>query len=70
MQGELVFNVDSDFYGLEKIEVKRLAELISEVNSVNLIGEKSVSVALEKGFVNEGSVKHIAGVPHVQIFKM
>lgn len=69
-QGELVLEINSDFYGQEEIEVKRLVELISEVSSANLLGARAVRTVVEKGIVEEADVREIAGVPHVQIFKV
>jgi hypothetical protein len=37
---------------------------------VNLVGNKAVGIALAENLVSEESVMEIAGVKHVQIFKI
>lgn len=69
-QGKIHFTVSESFYGGELIERKKLLELLEEHENINLVGEKCVNAALEKGLINEGSIIRIKGVPHAQIFKL
>jgi hypothetical protein len=39
-------------------------------DSINLLGKKSVSIALKKGIASEADIKRINKVPHVQIYRV
>ncbi len=69
-QGDVSFKVEEGFYGRNVISASKLAELIQNADSINLLGEKAVGVALRKGFINERDVIRVKGIPHVQIFKI
>lgn len=67
--GEIEFFVSEKFYGTKKISKKQLAELLKEFGNVNLVGEKSVGVALKEKIIREKSIIRISGIPHAQIFR-
>jgi hypothetical protein len=64
------FFVNRKFYGDTKISEKKLAELLNEFDNINLIGNKSVGVALKAKIIGEKSIIKIAGISHAQIFKL
>ncbi|MDP2976242.1 MAG: DUF424 family protein, partial [Anaerolineales bacterium] len=66
--GKVNFSVSEHFYKGEPVEEKRLAELLREFDSINLVGKKAVNVALKSGIVDKKSIIKIGAVPHVQIF--
>ena len=53
---------------LEIIEKEELALLMSQSTTMNLFGEKTISIALAEGYVDEDSIITIAGIPHAQIY--
>ena len=69
-EGELELRVRADFYKDKIIDENELDELLGESDNINLLGEKSVTVALKKGFINEGDVIKIKGIPHALVFKI
>ena len=66
----LFFEIKANFYKGELVDEARLAELLAEADSINLLGEKPVRVALGKGFIKETDVIKVKGIPHVNIFKL
>ncbi|MFH1663784.1 MAG: DUF424 family protein [archaeon] len=62
------FTVKPEFYGKEKIDEKKLIQLIKKADSVNLVGKKSVGVALKEKIAEEKNVIKINKVPHLQIY--
>ena len=66
--GEIVFNVSPHFYDGKVVDAKKLGRLLSEHSNINLVGEQTVGVAIEKKLVTPQDVRKINGVPHVQIF--
>ncbi|OIO21277.1 hypothetical protein COV61_05505 [Candidatus Micrarchaeota archaeon CG11_big_fil_rev_8_21_14_0_20_47_5] len=58
------------FYKGEKTQDAALiADALLNADSANLVGERCIKIALEKGFASEENVMHIGGVPHLQIYR-
>ncbi len=70
IEGEIAFIVRKAFYDGEPVDEKALARLLDEHDNINLVGEKTVAVALKKNLVHKDDVRRIQGVPHVQIFNI
>ncbi|HLC36055.1 MAG TPA: DUF424 family protein [archaeon] len=70
IEGEIHFNAKEYFYKGEIVSEKKLAELLREADSINLFGDKPVSVALKEKLLSEKSIKKIQGIPHAQIIKL
>jgi len=68
--GEIEFHVSESFYKGKETSKKELSKLLDEHTNINLIGQKVVGIALEKGLISEHSIINISGVPHVQIYKL
>ncbi|MEM4662655.1 MAG: DUF424 family protein [Candidatus Diapherotrites archaeon] len=68
--GEVDFYIGEAFYKGKKVNEKVLAKLLEEHSNINLVGEKTVAVALEKGLITERSIVKIGNIPHVQIYKL
>ncbi|MFA4907910.1 MAG: DUF424 family protein [archaeon] len=66
--GETKINVREEFYKGEKASEKKLIELLSEADSANLMGKKSVEIALKSGFAEKGNVVMLGKVPHCQLY--
>ena len=69
-QGKLRLDVNQRFYGgpLSAIEVAMSALRDADVG--NLVGEKTVKAAIQKGLVDPEAVIYIDKVPHVQIVRL
>ena len=52
------------------MSIKELQGKLHEFESINIVGNRAVQVALEEGIVSEENVIEIAKVKHVQIFKI
>jgi len=68
--GKICFTVSESFYGGRLIGEEELSGLLGEHDNINLIGERCVKAALEKGLIREGSIIRIKGVPHAQVFRL
>jgi hypothetical protein len=64
------FVISESFYGGPLIGKEECLRLLSEVGNVNLVGFRSVQIAIEGGFAKEESVRTIAGIPHIQIYSV
>jgi len=69
-EGELCFTVSKRFFGESEVTTEELIELFEEADSINLFGNKCVSIAKEQGLINENKVISISGIKHVQIYKI
>lgn len=66
----LHFHISEAFYKGAEITPKKLAELLESHSNINIVGDKAVRVALEKGLISERSIVKIGNIPHVQIYKL
>lgn len=68
--GEMKLCVSKKFYGEERGDGEALIAGLQCCTTANLVGERTVRIAIEAGFIDEGGVIVIEGVPHAQLFKM
>ena len=68
--GEVSITVTEEFYGGEEAGEERVATTLARASVGNLVGERSVSLAIDRGYVEEGNVLDIDGVPHAQFLRM
>jgi len=69
-QGDLFLEVKEEFYGGNKISAEELEEMIDKAENINLLGKEAVGVALNKGVAHKEDVKVIAGIEHLQVYKL
>ena len=69
-EGKITFHVHEKFYKGPKVTVEEALELIKQSTIVNMIGQKIVKKATERGFVHPEAVLMIEGIPHAQIVKI
>jgi len=60
-------DLTSDFYQGEEKEDVAIGDLMRNADSVNLVGEKAVKLAIDEEIIDEEHVKKIAGIPYAQI---
>jgi len=65
-EGKLQLDLTSDFYKGEEKDDTAAGDLIRNADSVNLVGEKSVSLGIAEGIIDKSHVKEISGVPYAQ----
>lgn len=65
--GKLCFNVSESFYKGKKVTEAELKELMKCASNINIVGKKSVKIAIDLGLVNESEVISIEGIPHAQV---
>jgi len=59
-------DLTSDFYKGEQNQDSAIGDLMRNAEAVNLVGEKSVKLAVQEGVIDEEHVKTIAGIPYAQ----
>jgi len=69
-EGNLELKVGEFFFKGEEISEAELRKRLHEFENINIIGNESVKIAIEEKLATEENVVEIAGVKHVQIFKI
>ncbi len=68
-QDELCVTVSEKFFRGEKVDEKKLIELMQEADSMNLFGKKCIGIAEKEGLLNRKQVIIIGQVEHAQIYR-
>lgn len=67
---ETEFNVSEHFYRGKEATETEFKEMLKEHENINLLGKKTVEIALAENLISEKSIITISGVPHAQIFRV
>lgn len=62
--------VSRTFYHKETVNEEMLKEMMITATSMNLVGERTISVARELGLISEKGTLAIEGVEHAQVVRM
>jgi len=65
-QGKLQLDLTTDFYKGEEKSESEILLMIQQAYILNLVGEKSVKLALKQGLIDETHILNIQGIPHAQ----
>ncbi|MCU0861954.1 MAG: DUF424 family protein [Methanomassiliicoccales archaeon] len=69
-EGDLKLEVCPTFYEGEDADEEMLLNRLRNASIANLVGERTVGIAIKHELVDEGCVVRIEGVPHVQLVRM
>jgi len=61
--------ITEGFYKDELITEDEFRERIHDMENMNLMGERTVTIACEEGFVDEDCILVIGGVKHAQVVR-
>lgn len=65
----MILKVTSFYDGLSVTE-KELVTNLRAASSANLVGERTIQAAVKAGFIDEGGIIRIGGVPHAQMYRV
>ncbi|MDL5362774.1 DUF424 domain-containing protein [Halalkalicoccus sp. NIPERK01] len=68
--GEVSITVTEEFYGGDEAAESEVAATLARASVANLVGERAVALAIERGHVDETNVLDIDGTPHAQFLRM
>ncbi|MFH1637941.1 MAG: DUF424 family protein [Candidatus Woesearchaeota archaeon] len=60
--------VNEQFYKGEEKSDDEVKDILKDADNVNIVGEKSVKLAIEIGVVSEDGVIRVKGIPHALVF--
>lgn len=65
-EGKLTLKVDPEFYDGRRIGEEEFRLALQRATVANFVGERSVTLAVDLGFIGADNVIKIEGVPHAQ----
>ncbi|MFP8957840.1 DUF424 domain-containing protein [Natrialbaceae archaeon A-CW3] len=70
--GDASLTVDAVFYGegADAVDGEAVLDSLARASVANLVGDETVRVAIEAGFVEEGNVLELEGTRHAQFLRM
>src|SRR5574341_2483031 len=63
-QDDLEINVTERFYKGDEVSEEEVVKVLKEAANINLLGKKTVDIAVKAGIIAEENVLMIQGVPH------
>jgi len=68
--GETKIKINPNYYAERDVDEHEAKNLLTKCNSINMVGEKTVSLATSLGIGSEKSIRRIEGIPFLIVFKM
>lgn len=69
-QGKLSITIAEAFYGNTPATEDEVREALNHAGNINLIGERSVTLAIGMGLITKSGCMMIGTVPHAQIYQL
>jgi hypothetical protein len=66
-EGEVRLEVSKNFYGDHHADYGEVLSALKEATIANIVGNESVALAVENGFVDPNDILFVQGVPHAQM---
>jgi hypothetical protein len=67
---KLSITITESFYGNNPAGENEVKDALKNAGNINLIGERSVSLAIELGLLTKSGCMMIGKVPHAQIYRL
>ncbi len=66
-EDDLQLKVSERFYKGEKLSEEKTLELLKKFTDCNLVGEKTIALAIKNNIISKDNIIKIQGVPHATI---
>ncbi|ELY88395.1 DUF424 domain-containing protein [Natrialba taiwanensis] len=67
---DLSLTVTDEFYGGDEVDESVVIDSLARADVANIVGTRSVSLAIEEGFVDEANVLDVGETRHAQLLRM
>jgi hypothetical protein len=67
---KLSLTISEAFYGNTPVTENEIREALKNAGNINIIGERSVNLAIEMGLLTRSGCIMIGKVPHAQIYRL
>lgn len=68
--GDLTISITESFYGNRVVRKEEVVQALMDANNANIMGERSVALAVDMGIITRDSCMMIGSVPHAQLFRL
>ena len=68
--GKTKIKINPNYYAERDVDEHEAKNLLEKCNSINMVGEKTISLATSLGIGSEKSIRRIEGIPFLLVFKM
>ena len=68
--GHTKIKINPNYYAERDVDEHEAKGLLEKCNSINMVGEKTISLATSLGIGSERSIRRIDGIPFLIVFKM
>ncbi|HOX35381.1 MAG TPA: DUF424 domain-containing protein [Methanoregulaceae archaeon] len=68
--GDMEVKISESFYGSRSATEEEIVDALTDAGNANIIGERSVALAVKHGIVAEESCIRIGRVPHALVFRL
>lgn len=68
--GDVSLTVNEEFYSGERCDEQQVIASLERAAVANLVGSRTVELAIEAGFVDAGSVLEIGATQHAQVLNL
>ena len=68
--GKLKVKINPNYYAEKNVDEYEAKNLLEKCTSINMVGEKTISLATSLGIGSEKSIRRIEGIPFLIVFKM
>jgi hypothetical protein len=69
-RGEVSLTVDPEFYDGSSADPQTVVDSLARCDVANLVGTRTVELAIEQGFIDEANVLEFDGTLHAQLLWM
>lgn len=67
---KITITVTDAFYGTSPATEEEVREALKYAGNINLIGERSVNLAIDMGLITQSGCMMIGDVPHAQVYRL
>ena len=68
--GKITIKINPNYYAERDVDEHEAKILLEKCNSINMVGDKTISLATSLGIGSEKSIRRIEGIPFLIVFKM
>ncbi|WP_254769474.1 DUF424 domain-containing protein [Salinilacihabitans rarus] len=68
--GDLSLTVTEEFYAGDEVDEEAVVDSLARATVANIVGTRSVALAVEAGFVEEANVLDIGETRHAQLLRL
>ena len=68
--GKIKIKINPNYYAERDVDEHEAKNLLEKCTSINMVGEKTISLAARMAIGSEKSIRRIEGIPFLIVFKM